>query len=88
MEKSEVIIEILTLPPEKAMARLERMGYWTAPSDIYSTGYCAVNGRLVILKGDYGAAGIRYKDLRALAKELLEYADILEFRKDAHIVGA
>ena len=88
MDREKVTIETLMEIPDVVMRKLELKGEWTAPSDIYNTGYCAIKGHFTILRGNYGAMAIPIKDIRKLSKELAEYADILEYRKNAKIKGA
>lgn len=85
---NEITMDFLRKQPDWVMSRLERRGEWTATSEIYNTWYCARKGYLVILRGKDGAVAVKTSDLRKLAKELLEYADILEYRKSAQIKGA
>ena len=86
--RQPVTLETLLKNPDLVMAKLERRGEWTAPSEIYKTGYCAVKGHFAILRGDLGAVAIPIKDIRKLANELAEYADILEYRKELGVKGA
>lgn len=82
-------IKDLMQPPDAIMAKLERQGHYTQDSIVPRTGYVVVRNRVVILKGAYGAAALcEVKQLRTLAKELSEMADILEYRKAAKIKGA
>jgi hypothetical protein len=66
--REKITLETLLNQPDKVMMILERRGEWTAPSEIYNTGYCAINGHLVILRGADGAAAIKTSDVRKLAK--------------------
>jgi hypothetical protein len=86
--RQPITIDTLLNKPDLVMQQLEKRGEWTAPSEIYNTGYCAKNGHLVILRGKDGAVAIKTSEVRKLAKELMEYAEILEYRKDARIKGA
>lgn len=86
--RKEITLETLLGKPDAVMSMLERRGLWTAPSSIYNTGYCAIQGHFTILRGSYGATAINIYDMVKMGQEFIEYAEILQWRKDAKIIGA
>ena len=85
---NETITDLMA-PPDSIMAKLERQGHYTQDSVLSRTGYVVVKDKVVILKGAFGAAALcNVGELRKLAAELNDMAEVLEYRKFVGVKGA
>ena len=84
----KIDMETLTLEPGGLLTRLERAGFYTIESHVGGTGYVMKDGYTIILRGVWGAMGIRNENLGKLIEELQGIKELADIRKRYGVKGA